>query len=98
MIERNVIMENKNYSIEELEEKYKACIHQSEMIRKQIDEKKKEEEMKLAKIKDTRKKEIDQAIETARELISAYNKDYGTYSFEDDNEDIYHSYLYHLFF
>ena len=96
-------MESKKYTLEELEEKYKACIHQSEMIRKQIDEKKKDEEKKLAKVKDARKKEIDLAIESVRELISAWVKDYGTYSFEykDENwgdEDFYRSYLYHLFF
>ena len=87
-------MENKKYTIEELEEKYKACIHQSEMIRKQIDEKKKEEEKELAKIKDARKAEIDEVFEHLKDLIDDYTKDYGSYEYEDDN----FPYLYHLFF
>ena len=96
-------MESKKYTLEELEEQYEECMKQGELILKQIEVKKKEEEKKLAKIKDTRKKEIDMAIESVKELLSAWNKDYVVYTFEHkgDNwneEDIYRSYLYHLFF
>lgn len=96
-------MESTKYTLEELEEKYEECMKQGELILKQIEVKKSEQEKELAKIKDARKKEIDIAIESVKELLEAWVKDYGTYIFEykDENwteENFYRSYLYHLFF
>ena len=96
-------MDGKKYTIEELEERYEECMKQGESLLRQIEAKKKEEERELAKIKDARKKEIDMAIESVKELLAAWAKDYGTYIFEhkDENwneENFYRSYLYHLWF
>lgn len=92
-------MESKKYTLEELQERYEECMKQGEFILKQIEEKKKEEEKKLAKIKDTRKKEIDDGLKHLNELVAAYIKDYGSYEYEDEDDDCRSfPYRYHYFF
>ena len=88
-------MDNKNHTIEELEEKYAACMKQCDMLHEQIEKKKKEEEKKLAKVKDARKKEIDDVVEHLTELVAAYIKDYGSYEYEEEDDDDGHSFSYH---
>ena len=61
------------------------------------EEKKKieEEKAKKAKLdaeKETRKKEVDDALQNYKKLLSAYMNDYGIYSFKsDDDFDIFNS-------
>lgn len=44
--------------------------------------------LELAKVKENRKKEVDDAISHAIELLKAYNEDYGTYSLNDHINDL----------
>lgn len=41
--------------------------------------------LELAKVKETRKKEVDDAIAHAFELLSAYTEDYGSYNYEESD-------------
>ena len=44
--------------------------------------------LELAKVKETRKKEVDDAINRAIDLLKAYTEDYGTYSISDHINDL----------
>ena len=44
--------------------------------------------LELAKVKENRKKEVDDAVNRAIDLLKAYNEDYGTYSFNDHINDL----------
>lgn len=69
-------MDKKELTIEELEAQYKA-------LGEQIAKKKKDEEdkrkAKLALEKEARTREIEEAEKHYRELVKAYQKDYGYY-------------------
>lgn len=81
----------KEYTIEELEAQYKLAEEKRNALKQQIEQKKKEEEelreAQLAKEKDTRKKEVDEAIAKCKELVKAYMHDYGVYSFTSTDDD-----------
>ena len=89
----------KEYTIEELEAQYKIAEEKRNALKQQIEQRKKEEEelraVQLAKEKDIRKKEIDEAFKTYRALIKAYIDDYGIYSYttttDDDFVDLFSS-------
>ena len=91
MIERMINMSTKKeYTIEELEAQYKLAEEKRNALKQQIEQKKKEEEelreAQLAKEKDARKKEVDEALEKYKTLLRAYMRDYGAYSYiSDDN-------------
>ena len=53
-------------------------------IKKQKEEAKKAAEEKKKKEKESRKVELESAIKYAAELLNAYIKDYGTYSFKTE--------------
>ena len=71
-------------AIEELEEQYKKIAEEYDTLGKQLKERKrKEAELKEAALKseqETRKKEIDDAFNKYKTLLSTYVKDYGSYS------------------
>jgi hypothetical protein len=79
----------KEYTIEELEAQYKLVEASQRDLKKQIEQKKKEEkelrEAKLAKEKDSRKKELDEALKKYKTLLKAYMDDYGIYSYTSDD-------------
>lgn len=94
-------MENKEYTLAELEEQYKKLEADQKALRVQIEHKKKEEkrlrQQKLAKDKDARKKEVDDAIMNCKTLIKAYMDDYGLYSFTSSNDnEIFNSKFWNL--
>ena len=78
----------KEYTIEELEAQYKLAEEKRNSLKKQIEQKKREEEefrsAKLALEKDARKKEVDEALKKYQKLLRAYMDDYGVYSFSND--------------
>lgn len=89
MIERMMNMStNKEFTIEELETQYKLAEEKRNALKKQIEQKKKEEEelreAQLALEKDARKKEVDEALKKYQKLLRAYMDDYGAYSFSND--------------
>ena len=81
----------KEYTIEELETQYKLAEEKRRALKQQIEERKKEEEelreAKLALEKETRKKEVDEAIAKCKQLVKAYMHDYGIYSFISTDDD-----------
>jgi hypothetical protein len=98
MIERMISMPTKNeLTIEELEVQYKIAEEKRNAIKQQIEQKKKEEkelkEAKLAKERDARKKEVDDALERYKKLLRAYINDYGIYSCATDGDafDLFNS-------
>jgi antirestriction protein len=80
----DLIMANKkDYTIEELRKMYADSLKESKTIGEMLRQKEKDEEdrkkAQLALEKETRKKEVDEALENFRNLVNAYIKDYGTY-------------------
>lgn len=73
----------KEFTLAELEEQYKLAEERKNDIKKQIEQKKKEEtelrKAKLALEKDQRLKEVDEAFEKYTKLLKAYIDDYGVY-------------------
>lgn len=82
----------KDYTIEELQKLYEDAKKNFETIGEQLTIAKKEEEdrkkAELALKKETRKKEVDDAITNAKNLLEAYIKDYGKYSSEYDSNTL----------
>ena len=86
----------REYTIEELEAQYQLAEEKRNALKQQIEQKKKEEEelreAKLASEKESRKAEVDEAVQKCKVLIKAYMHDYGIYSFvSKDNDDIFNS-------
>ena len=87
----------KEYTIEELETQYKQVEENREALAKLITQKKQEEkerkEKELALKKETRRKEVDDAIANCKALLKAYMHDYGIYSYtsSDDDDTIFNS-------
>lgn len=81
----------KEFTIEELEAQYKKTEDAQKVLKAQIEQKKKEEkeirEAQLALEKESRKKEVDEAIAKCKVLIKAYMHDYGIYSYTTDNDN-----------
>ena len=81
----------KEYTIEELEAQYRLAEEKRNALRKQIEQRKKEEEelreAQLTLEKETRKKEVDDAIAKCKELVKAYMHDYGIYAFSSTDGD-----------
>ncbi len=90
-------MATKKTNISELEQQCLEAKKNFELLQKQLEvAKKEEEEEKRAKLeaeKATRKKEIDDAFETYKKLLTAYMDDYGVYSgvYEDGVFDLFSS-------
>ena len=78
----------KEYTIKELEAQYKLAIEKQSALKKQIEQKKKEEEelrkAQLDQTKEARKKEVDEAFKQYKNLLAAYLNDYGIYSCATD--------------
>ena len=81
----------KEYTIEELEAQYKLAEEKRNSLKQQIEQKKKEEEeLKKAKFdmeKSARKKEVDDAVTKAIELLHAWTNDFGVYSYKSDDDN-----------
>ena len=84
-------MENEEKTLDQLLEELKHAEKVHEDVKRLVEQKRKEEvERKKAALeaeKDKRKKEVDDAISKAVELVKAYNEDYGTYSITDRFND-----------
>ena len=92
---------NKEYTLAELEAQYEKNEASQRALKVQIEQKYREEErlrqQKLAKDKDARKKEVDDAIANCKKLIKKYMDDYGIYSFNSTNDnDIFNSKFWNL--
>jgi hypothetical protein len=73
---------------EELIQAQRAYDAKKEEIIKKEAEEAKRKKAELALAKDKRKKEVDDAVNHAIELIKAYNEDYGRYSITDHINDL----------
>ena len=82
----------KEYTLEELEAQYKLADEHRNTLKQQIEQKKKaEKELRdahLALEHDKRKKEVDDALEKYKKLLRAYMRDYGSYSY-NTNDNIF---------
>ena len=82
---------SKEYTIEELELKYKQTEESQKLLMEQIKQKKKEEkaarEAAIAKEKASRKKEVDDAVTKAIELVRAWTEEFGVYSYKSDDDN-----------
>jgi hypothetical protein len=91
-----------NFTLEELEKQYKEAEEKYKNIAETYAAKKKEEEDKkreaLAVEKEVRKKEIEEVGEHLCSLITAYVKDYGSYSATRSYHDDDFPYLWHWCF
>jgi hypothetical protein len=92
MIERTMGMSiKKEFTIEELEAQYKQTEESQRALLEQIKQKKKEErearEAAFAKEKAVRKKEVDDAVTKAIELIRLWTDDFGIYSYKSDDDN-----------
>lgn len=87
--------DEKVLTIEELKAKYKAL---GEEIAQKEKAEAEEREAKLVAEKEARKAEIEAAEKRLGELVSAYIKDYGSYSAKRTTNDNGFPYLWHLFF
>lgn len=84
----------KDFTIEELKKMYEDSLKESNTLGEMLRQKEKEEEdrkkAELALNKETRKKELDDAIENARQLLQQWMKDYGSYGFSGNtNESLF---------
>lgn len=81
----------KEFTIEELEAQYKQAEESRKALMEQIKQKKKEEkearEAALAKEKAVRKKEVDEAVAKAIDLVRAWTDDFGIYSYKSDDDN-----------
>ena len=79
-------------SLEQLEAEYesakKALNAARELAAKKAAEEAERKRLELAKVKETRRKEVADAINHATALLKAYSEDYGTYSIGDDIDDL----------
>ena len=73
---------------EELIQAQRAYDAKKEEIIKKEAEEAKRKKAELALVKDKRKKEVDDAVNHAIELIKAYNEDYGRYSIANYINDL----------
>ena len=84
MIERDDIMPDKKFNIEELEQQCFEAEKNLKTLHEQLNKAKKEEEEvkqeKLRAEKEIRKKELDEAFEKWERLRKAFIRDYGYYS------------------
>ncbi len=81
--------DNRELTIDELQKQYEEVKRNFKRLSIQLEKKKKEEEelreTKLAKEKDARKKEVNEAFEKYKALLKAYMDDYGNYSYSSDD-------------
>ena len=79
-------------TIEELESRFAEISKERQLIEERLKQKKQEEEdrrtAQLALDKESRKKEVEEALEHYNKLIKAYIKDYGFISISDTLNDI----------
>ena len=84
----------KDFTIEELKKMKEDAAKEYETIGEMLRQKEKEEEERkkteLALNKETRKKELDEAIESTRKLLQAWMQDYGSYGYSSNtNESLF---------
>ena len=81
----------KEFTIKELEEQYKLIEESQKLLMEQINQKKREEkeakEAAIAKKKASRKKEVDEAVAKAIDLVRAWTDDFGIYSYKSDDDN-----------
>ena len=81
----------KEFTIEELEAQYKQTEESQKLLMEQIKQKKREEkaakEAAIAKEKASRKKEVDDAVTKAIDLVRAWTEEYGIYSYKSDDDN-----------
>ena len=82
---------NEELTVEEMEKQYAEMLEQCGNLCEQIKQKKQDEadrrKAELVLQKESRKKEVDEALKNYNELLKAYLADYGTYSSEEFSED-----------
>ena len=82
---------NEELTIEEMEKQYTKMREQCDNLYEQIKQKKQDEADKikaeLALQKESRRKEVDEALKNYNELLKAYLADYGTYYSEEFSDD-----------
>lgn len=85
----------KDLTTEELKKLYEDALEKSntlgEMLRQKEKEEKEIREAKLALEKESRKEEVDDAFNNYKTLLSAYIKDYGSFTVTNPNDDFFKS-------
>lgn len=80
-------------SMEELIAEYNEANKKSKELEKLIEKRRKEEDEKhkaqLALEKESRKKALDEAFDNYRKLLDAYVRDYHTYEYKIEEEDVF---------
>jgi predicted RNase H-like nuclease (RuvC/YqgF family) len=86
-----IMDKNKDFAIEELARQCEEAKKNFETLNEQLQKARQEEENKkrarLAHDKETRKKEVEEAIQHAESLVRAYTKDYGVFSYGYELDD-----------
>ena len=72
---------------QQLTEAQKRVDELREQLQKAEQEEESRKKAELALEKEARKKEVDEAIKNTKELLSAYTKDYGDYSYVSKLDD-----------
>lgn len=92
----------KDFTVEELKKMHKDLLKETETIGEMLKQKEQEEEehkkAQLALEKENRKKELDDAVNKARELLQKWIKDYGSYGYSSDNKNSIFDLLWPSFF
>ncbi len=85
-------MANKEKTLEQLKVEAELATQAYNLALKAEEQKKKEEaerkKAELAAVKEKRKKEVDDAIDNAMELLKKYIEDYGSFSMTDHVNDL----------
>lgn len=85
----------KDLTTEELKKLYEDALEKSNTLGEMLKQKEKEEkearEAQLALEKEARKEEVDDAFNNYKKLLSAYIKDYGSFTVTNHNDDFFKS-------
>lgn len=82
---KELTIEELKKQCEEAKENFESL---NERLEKAVQEEERRKKAELAFEKENRKKELDDAITNAKDLLEAYIKDYGTYSSEYNSNDL----------
>lgn len=82
---------NKNFTIEELQKMHEDLLKETntvgEMLKQKVQDEEDRRKAQFALEKETRKKEVDEALDNYNKLLKAYMEDYGAYSSTTYSDD-----------
>jgi capsule polysaccharide export protein KpsE/RkpR len=74
------------FTLEELKQQYDRLVSQQNALMEQIEQKKQEEDVKLAEEKEARYAKAVAALEYAFKLVDEYAADYGSFTMNTDSD------------